>query len=208
MIGPSEAPELVLKHSINIYKPHKVDEKWEYQKLWFEYQTNEDQKNNLTNLYLGRITSFLLLESKKYLDNNNRKLSYKIYQKDFIELKRCLNNVIQWFKNDLYKTDRNGSIIELKEEYNELISICFSKFVNGLYLSFQPSLAFDNNYSYPGILINTNNGTLGSISYDEFLLLKINLEEYINNFNLFTNQLLSIAYLQSKQNEEENPTIL
>lgn len=199
-------PLLTVKHMIILKRGVKINGVFQENPFYFEYQLPEDKISNFYNVLMGRVTEYLTLESKTYKDITSQYQSFikhQLYYKDFIDLKRSLLEVTSWFKEDLYTYSTMGNIIELKEEKKKLISTCFSKFTsNNSYLTFQPTIVFDNAYSYPGVSIKTNRGTLCEMSFDEFLLLKMTLEEYIKNFHQLSQQLIQIAYLHSIENKD------
>lgn len=202
-IGPFEQPEIILKHTIGLIRfSRKLERNTKYP-YYFEYTMKSEAPpfGKEYGTIFRKLSDCLILESKVHKDpsfQDERFISYRIYNKDFIELKKALNKVVEWFKNDLFINDVNGKIVDLIPSARELKSISFSQFdANSSYLSFQPGLVFDKINTYPGVHIKTNKGLLGSVSYDEFLLLKMNLDEYMNNFNSFSLQMLQLAYLHN-----------
>lgn len=201
-IGPYDKPILILKHLIILHKASKPNNmKMSY---YFEYRQKSDYApfEKTTNVIFKKLSDCLILESKVYQDISSPYSSFinhRIYFKDIIEVKKMFDIVEEWFNkyDNMYKLDSREQIIDLNEQYRELLAIAFSKFDSGKYISIQPTVVFDNTYTYPGVSIKTDKGLIGNISYDEFLLLKLSITEYYNNWNLLSINLLQLAYLHA-----------
>lgn len=199
-IGPSsEKIVLIVKHIIQLNKNSTHNTKIGH---FYEYNTkvNYNSLNKIKNLTFTKTLDCLVLESRMNKNLNSEYNEYvkcRIYYKDFVDIMSSLNIVEKWFSTikDLYTIDGNDRIIDLKSSYKDLIQISFFKGSNGRYLSFQPTILYDYTITYPSVEIKCDQGILCNISYDEFLTLKLCLEEYMKNFNLFSMIMLQSAYL-------------
>ena len=212
-IGPLDNPILSLKHSIILIRTHINSNNMKYNFYFEYYQKSNNKKEEYINIIFKKLSDFLILESKNNIDKSitsyEAMITHRIYYKDIIDIKRIFDSADIWFKDKeliMYKLDNRGQIIDLKEEFIERMEISFSKFDSGKYLSIQPGIIFDKDYIYPGVHLKTEKGLLGSITYDEFLLLKLSFNEYYNNWNLISTNLLQLAYLHSiNPPDNENP---
>lgn len=197
-----EHPVLVLRHFVSLNKSARFSN--EKIPWYFEYKQKADYipYNQTINVIFKKPIEYLLLESRTNKNISSQYDEYvkcKLFYKDFVDLKNALITVEKWFDiQDLYMLDEDDKIIDLKSSYNELLALVFFKGSNnGRFISFQPCVIFDKQITYPGIEIKCEQGIIASISFDEFLTLKLTLDEYINNFNLFSMNLMQMAYLHS-----------
>lgn len=164
--------------------------------LEFDMKADYPPFNLVKNVNFRISCHWISIENRASRD---KKIICRLFYKDFPGILNILNNIVKIFEEtkDLYKLTINNKIIDINEKYNKLIEILFFKGGGKRFLSFKPYVLVDYNTIYPSILIECDNGVLGNITYDEFLVFKLALEEHIKNFNSFSIQLLNLAYLHN-----------
>lgn len=164
--------------------------------LEFDMKADYPPFNLVKNVHFGTSLHWISIENKASRD---KKIICRLFYKDFPGILNILNNTVKIFENteNLYRLSINNKIIDINEKYDKLIEILFFKGSSNRFLSFRPYTLVDYNTIYPSVLIECDYGVLGNITYDEFLVFKLALEEHIKNFNSFSMQLLNLAYLHN-----------
>ena len=201
-IGSLEKPLLIIKHVMALNRKNLTsNEKIPH---FFEYTSKSDYVpySKVRNVSFSKTLEFIMIESKINLNMNsqynNDYVKCRIFYKDFVEMKKALDDVEKWYEDikDLYTVrEYNNTIVDLKSTYKELIKVVFFKGITNRFISFQPCIVYDNSATYPGVEIKCDQGVIASISLDEFLTVKMALTEYMNNFNLFSVNMLQLIYL-------------
>lgn len=199
-IGPSDKPILTVKHNMSLNKTNTIN-KTKISHVFEYYQKSEYKpETDVINTIFRKNNDYIYLESRVNTDINSpygEFMKCRIYYKDFVSVLNKLNEVVEWFKlSDLFTRDPvSNQIVDVK--YKDLIGLIYFRGGNGRFLSFSPSIVYDNQLVYPGVQLKTNKGNLANITYDEFLTLKLCLDEYMTHFNLFSMELLNLTYLHS-----------
>lgn len=200
-IGTIDKPLLTVRHVIGINKKKLTNN--EKTPHYFEYMSKADYVpySKVRNVIFTKTLEYIQIESKINQNINsqyNEFVKTKLFYKDFVETKKVLNEVEKWYEDikDLYTVrEYNNTIVNIKSTYKELIKVVFFKGVSNRFISFQPSIVYDNSVTYPGVEIKCDQGVIANISLDEYLTLKLALFEYINNFNMFSVNMLQLMYL-------------
>lgn len=169
---------------------------------YYEYGLKSDYPpySIANNVVFKVLTQYISLECKIFDNGTKKDIKCRIYYKDFPGILDLINRVKKTFDttNDLFMISMDNKIIDINEKYRKHIEIMFFKgSMANRFLSIKPNVLVDRNTVYPSVILECNDGILGNITFDEFLTLKLALEEYIRNFHTLSNQLLNTAYLHA-----------
>lgn len=192
------ARTFILKHVVLLNSKMLKEDENKKISHYFEYGTKAEYFPYpiVRNVNLRDRVQWLVLEYKP-LDKNEKGIRCRLFYKDFPGILELLNKIKTLFENtnDLYKISEDNKIIDINDKYLKHLEILFFKGNMNRFISLRPNVLVDRLNVYPSVLIESDEGIIGNITYDEFLTLKLALEEYIRNFHTLSNQLVNTLYL-------------
>lgn len=169
------------------------------------------------SIKFSNIGRYITIESKRMkhkLDEtmvHERFNSFKFGESTFLYILETLASIEDKFKTVtdlfLYKKEDN-SPLSVNPKYNKLAWVVRSWGRTTSYLSFTPHVLADRDSNYIGLKLTSNEGFIGELSWDQFLLLKLSLEGLIRNFyqaslELYNMALNNIILKQISKNSKE-----
>lgn len=194
------AKTFIVKHIIVLNNRAQIRGQTARSTYYYEYGLKKDYPpyDTCYNVNFKAFTQWISLEYKPFYDKNEKEKKCRLYYKDFPGVLNLLNKIKNLFDNnrDIYNLSIDNKILDVSSKYVKLVEIMFFKGNTNRFLSMRPNILIDyDNTIYPAVSIECEEGILCNITYDEFLVLKLALDEYMKNFNLLSNQLLNTAYL-------------
>lgn len=199
--GSGKTP--ILNLGLLVYMTRKPDK---YTNFSNEKKFNFTVKDNdYISHWFDFTGSCITLSSRVTKGNDNKFLSLLFYPRDFKNVLLLLKNSIKWFSEeylDVFKYDAENNPFEVnRDKYKKLGLLTHLKYGQGNYFATKPSVIVTTEGNYKGILLLSNKGKLGEITYDELESLIFTLEDIMHNFHSMVLELvnLSVTYQSTKE---------
>ena len=188
-----EGPELKIKHVVvTSDKDERFDEKRPKSDmfLWNAPKYGRNVSIIPKNVLFSNNGRYIKIESRRFKhkkDDTNPFDAFNAFnlgQNTFLYMLETLENIETKFRteSDLFLYNEDKSPKSVNPKYNKLAWVVRSWGRTNSYLSFTPHVLADKDSNYPGLKLTSNQGFIGELSWDQFLLFKLTLKELIKNF--------------------------
>lgn len=180
--------DYVLKFNVELNRDTKNNERENYHKE-FGYYVNNDYR---VNIYRD-MNPYLSIES--VVRNDQNRIQIRIGMRDIYFFKLKLNEVIQWFTKEEFKTlfvKKDNRIIIPVKVNPIIVKVSF-----GEYIEFEPSTITIGNEQYIGVKVYLNSD---NISFFMGINTLLSLNYFIDTFNMYQSSQLMLNYLGRPEN--------
>lgn len=192
-----------IKHRVHVFSRAKNNSTIPYKSKF----TSSRSKGGLVgypSISFRSTDDAIILENIPKKDTKDDKVRVSVYltYNDISELIRVFKESTNWFteyKNDLFEYENNVPY-GINSKYSNLHSIMKVKIgTPGTFLSIQPAVILDsmNSSGYPGIIIKTLNGYVGSCTLTEYFSMQQIVVNLLKNLYQISNELIN-QYLLSE----------
>ena len=188
---------ILVKHRVHIFSVDKLGMCAEYSSKFTSSKSKAGKMGYPSVNFKSTDDSIILENIPK--DSKTDKIRNSVYLSytDLSEVIRVFKESTEWFdkyKNDLFEYDKNNIPYGINQKYSNLHAIMRIKVgLKGTFLAIQPAVILDsmNSSGYPGIIMKTATGYIGSCTLTEFFSLQQIVVNMMKNLYQISNDLIN-----------------
>lgn len=188
---------ILVKHRVHILTLDKSGHSLDYVYKFTSSKSRGGRLGYPSTFFNSSDDGIVLENIPKDKDTDKIKISVYLTYNDISELIRIFEESRSWFekyKNDLFEYDKNGIPYNVNQKYSELHAIMRLRFgIKGSFLAIQPAVILDslNNTGYPGVILKSNTGCIGTCTITEFFSLQEIVINLMKNLYQISNELVN-----------------
>jgi len=188
---------ILVKHRVHILTLDKSGHSLDYVYKFTSSKSRGGRLGYPSTFFNSSDDGIVLENIPKDKDTDKIKISVYLTYNDISELIRIFEESRSWFekyKNDLFEYDKNGIPYNVNQKYSELHAIMRLRFgIKGSFLAIQPAVILDslNNTGYPGVILKSNTGCIGTCTITEFFSLQEVVINLMKNLYQISNELVN-----------------